>query len=107
MNYRHLFLQHVGQTSPSPLAIHMTKAEGSRMWDVDGKEYIDLIAGISVCHIGHRHPDVISAIQNQLDKYLHIMVYGELVESPQIEYAKALVDSLPTSLNAVFLRRGK
>lgn len=72
------------------------------MWDVNGKEYIDLIGGISVCNVGHRHPKVIEAIKNQVDNYLHIMVYGELVESPQVQYAKRLTDYLPASLNSVF-----
>lgn len=72
------------------------------MWDADGKEYIDLIAGISVCNIGHRHPAVIDAIKKQLNDYLHIMVYGELVENPQVAYAKMLTDHLPASLNSVF-----
>ena len=85
---RQLFLQHVGQTSEAPLALEIVKAEGSKMWDAGGKEYIDLIAGISVCNIGHRHPKVIQAIKDQLDDYMHIMVYGELVESPQVVYAK-------------------
>lgn len=72
------------------------------MWDADGKEYIDLIAGISVCNIGHRHPKVVEAIKKQADDYLHIMVYGELVENPQVAYAKMLTDHLPASLNSVF-----
>ena len=72
------------------------------MWDADGKEYIDLIAGISVCNIGHRHPAVIEAIKKQIDDYLHIMVYGEFVENPQVAYAKMLADHLPAALNAVF-----
>ena len=67
-----------------------------------GKEYIDLIAGISVCNIGHRHPSVVEAIKKQADEYLHIMVYGELVENPQVAYAKMLTDHLPTTLNSVF-----
>ncbi|RYG29283.1 MAG: aminotransferase class III-fold pyridoxal phosphate-dependent enzyme, partial [Chitinophagaceae bacterium] len=102
MTQRQLFLQHVGQTSQAPLAINMVRAEGSRMWDADGKEYIDLIAGISVCHIGHRHPSVVKAIKEQADKYLHIMVYGELVENPQVDYARALADNLPGNLSSVF-----
>ncbi len=102
MTQRQLFLQHVGQTSQAPLAINMVRAEGSRMWDADGKEYIDLIAGISVCHIGHRHPSVVQAIKEQADKYLHIMVYGELVENPQVDYARALADKLPGNLSSVF-----
>ncbi len=102
MTNRQLFLQHVGQTSLTPLALNIIKAEGSKMWDADGKEYIDLIAGISVCNIGHRHPAVVEAIKKQADEYLHVMVYGELVENPQVAYAKLLTDNLPATLNSVF-----
>jgi acetylornithine/N-succinyldiaminopimelate aminotransferase len=107
MNQRQLFLNHVGQTSSAPIALEIIKAEGSRMWDVNGKEYIDLIGGISVCNVGHRHPKVAEAIKKQVDSYLHIMVYGELVESPQVQYAKKLTDHLPAEpgealLNSVF-----
>src|SRR3954471_14209206 len=102
MMNRQLFLDHVGQTSAAPLCLEIVKAEGSILYDVNGKEYIDLIAGISVCNIGHRHPKVIDAIKKQLDDYLHIMVYGELVENPQVAYAKMLTDHLPPTLNAVF-----
>ena len=102
MNTRQLFLSHVGQTSEAPLCLNIVKAEGSKLWDADGKEYIDLIAGISVCNIGHRHPAVVDAIKKQADEYLHIMVYGELVENPQVAYAKKLSDQLPANLNSVF-----
>lgn len=102
MNQRELFLNHVGQTSTTPLCLEITKAEGCKLYDVNGKEYTDLIAGISVCNVGHRHPAVIEAIQKQLDAYLHIMVYGELVESPQVQYARRLTDHLPATLNSVF-----
>jgi acetylornithine/N-succinyldiaminopimelate aminotransferase len=102
MTNRQLFLHHVGQTSDAPLCLNIVQAEGSKMWDADGKEYIDLIAGISVCNVGHRHPKVVQTIKDQADKYLHIMVYGELVENPQVEYAKALTDNLPAQLNSVF-----
>lgn len=102
MTNRQLFLQHVGQTSEAPLCLHIVKAAGSKMWDVNGKEYIDLIAGISVCNIGHRHPAVVEAIKKQSDDYLHIMVYGELIESPQVQYATLLANQLPSTLNAVF-----
>ncbi len=102
MNQRELFLKHVAQTSPAPLALEIAKAEGCRMWDAEGKEYIDLIAGISVCNVGHRHPKVINAIQQQLDKYMHLIVYGEFVETPQVQYAKLLTDHLPASLNSVY-----
>ena len=99
---RQLFLNHIGQTSDSPLCLEIVKAEGCKIWDVNGKEYIDLIGGISVCNVGHRHPKVIEAIKDQVDKYLHVMVNGELVLSPQIQYAKLLTDNLPPSLNSVF-----
>ena len=102
MNNRQLFLNHIGQTSDAPLGIEIVKAEGCKMWDANGKEYIDLIGGISVCNVGHRNPKVIDAIKDQLDKYLHVMVNGELVLSPQIAYAKLLTDNLPHSLNSVF-----
>lgn len=102
MTNRQLFLNHVAQTSASPLCLEIVKAEGCKLYDAAGKEYIDLIGGISVCNTGHRHPAVINAIKKQLDDYLHIMVYGELVQSPQVQYAKKLTAYLPASLNAVF-----
>ena len=102
MTNRQLFLDHVGQTSDAPLALEIVRAEGCKLFDADGKTYIDLIGGISVCNVGHRHPKVIEAIKKQLDDYLHIMVYGELVQSPQVQYAKMLAEHLPASLNSVF-----
>ena len=102
MNVRQLFYQHVAQTSASPIAIEVVKTEGSLLWDIDGKEYIDLIAGISVCNIGHRHPKVIKAIKKQLDSYLHVLVYGEMIQSPQVQYAKLLTQHLHNSLNSVY-----
>jgi acetylornithine/N-succinyldiaminopimelate aminotransferase len=102
MTNRQLFLDHVGQTSEAPLTLEIVKAEGCKLFDAGGKEYIDLIGGISVCNVGHRHPKVIEAIKRQLDDYLHIMVYGELVQSPQVQYATLLTRHLPASLNSVF-----
>ena len=102
MNQRELFLRHVAQTSTAPLALEIVKADCCTLFDINGKEYIDLIGGISVANVGHRHPKVIEAIQKQLDAYLHIMVYGEFVEAPQVQYAKLLSDNLPSSLNSVF-----
>jgi acetylornithine/succinyldiaminopimelate/putrescine aminotransferase len=102
MTNRQLFLQHLAQTSTAPLALEIVKAEGSELWDINGKKYIDLIGGISVANVGHRHPKVIEAIKKQLDAYLHIMVYGELVQSPQVQYAKLLTDHLPARLNSVY-----
>ena len=102
MNQRQLFLNHVGQTSPAPLALEIVKATGSTLIDVNGKEYIDLIGGISVCNVGHCHPQVVEAVKQQAEQYMHVMVYGELVETPQVAYAKKLTEHLPVSLNAVF-----
>lgn len=102
MNLRQLFLHHVAQTSPQPLGLEIVKAKGSRLWDKDGKEYIDLIAGISVANIGHSHPEVVKAIKQQAEKYLHILVYGEMIESPEVLYAKMLTDHLPAHLNSVY-----
>lgn len=102
MTERELFLKHVAQTSPAPLALEIVKADCCTLFDASGREYIDLIGGISVANTGHRHPKVIAAIQQQLDAYLHVMVYGEFVESPQVQYARLLVSLLPDSLNAVY-----
>jgi acetylornithine/N-succinyldiaminopimelate aminotransferase len=102
MNQRELFLQHVAQTSMAPLALEIVRAEGSLLFDAAGKEYIDLIGGISVANVGHRHPRVLASIRAQLDAYLHIMVYGEFVETPQVKFAKALTEQLPASLNSVY-----
>ncbi|WP_018630786.1 aspartate aminotransferase family protein [Niabella aurantiaca] len=102
MNQRELFLQHVGQTSAAPLALEISKARGCSLFDVNGKEYIDLIGGISVANTGHGHPEVIAAIKKQIEDYLHVMVYGEVVQSPQVRYAKLLADHLPAGLNSVY-----
>lgn len=102
MNNRQLFLQHVAQTSDAPIALHIVKAEGNYLYDVDGNKYLDLIGGISVCNVGHRHPAVVAAIREQADKYLHIMVYGELIQSPQVQYAQLLASLLPENLNSVY-----
>jgi acetylornithine/N-succinyldiaminopimelate aminotransferase len=102
MNTRQLFQQHVAQTSPEPIGLNIVSAEGNYLYDADGKSYLDLIGGISVCNIGHRHPAVVAAIKKQADAYLHIMVYGELVQSPQVQYAKLLSESLPATLDCVY-----
>ncbi|MBS1932789.1 MAG: aminotransferase class III-fold pyridoxal phosphate-dependent enzyme, partial [Bacteroidetes bacterium] len=87
MNQRELFLAHVAQTSPAPLGLEIVKAEGTILIDVTGKKYLDLIGGISVCNVGHRHPKVVEAIKKQADEYLHVLVYGEFIQSPQVQYA--------------------
>jgi acetylornithine/N-succinyldiaminopimelate aminotransferase len=99
---RELFLNYVAQTSPAPLALEIEKAEGVYLYDRSGKAYIDLIAGISVSNVGHRHPHVLAAIQTQLDKYLHLMVYGEYVQSPQVKLAEKLASLLPDPLNSTY-----
>ena len=99
---RELFYQHLAQTSPFPLALEIEKAEGVYLIDTSGKKYIDLISGISVSNVGHRHPKVLNAIHEQLNKYMHVMVYGEYVQSPQVKFAKRLTEFLPSTLNSVY-----
>ena len=103
MNNRQLFLNHLGQTSEFPLSLEIEKAEGVYMYDKEGKAYLDLISGIGVSSVGHRHPKVIEAIKTQVDKHLHVMVYGEFITAPQVQLAHAIVDTLPKSLDNVFL----
>jgi acetylornithine/N-succinyldiaminopimelate aminotransferase len=102
MNNRSLFLQYQAQTSDAPMALEITKASGHLLYDEKGNSYIDLIGGISVCNIGHCHPKVVAAIQHQAQQYLHVMVYGETVQSPQVKYAQWLVQHLPATLNSVY-----
>lgn len=102
MTNRQLFLSHVAQTSPTAIGLEIVKAEGIKMWDVNGKEYIDLISGFSVCNIGHSNPQVIKAVKQQVDQYMHLIVYGEFIQTPQVAYAKLLTDNLPSSLNSVY-----
>ncbi|MBS1776635.1 MAG: aspartate aminotransferase family protein [Bacteroidetes bacterium] len=102
MNIRTLFQQHLAQTSPSPIALHITKAKDCHLWDADGKKYLDLIGGISVCNVGHSREEVVNAVKDQCNAYMHIMVYGELIQSPQVLYATQLTQYLPQSLNSVY-----
>jgi len=102
MNTRQLFLSHLAQTSPAPIGIEMVKAEGIYLYDVDGKQYIDGISGFSVANIGHSNPLVIEAVQQQAQQYMHLIVYGEFIQQPQVAYAKKLIDYLPQSLNCVY-----
>ncbi len=100
---KQLFLQYLGQTSPAPLGIEIEKAEGINMYDKNGKIYIDLVSGVSVSNLGHHHPDVINAIKEQVDKYMHLMVYGEIVQAPQVKFAELLCNQLPDKLDSVYL----
>lgn len=99
---RQLFLLHLGQTSDEPLMLEIVKAEGVYMFGPSGEKYIDLISGVSVSNVGHRHPRVTSAIKEQIDSYLHLMVYGEMIQSPQVRYAELLASVLPSSLQTCF-----
>ena len=103
MNNRQLFLSHLAQTTDFPLLIEIEKAEGIYMYGPNEERYFDLISGIGVSNVGHRHPHVINAIKEQLDKYLHLMVYGEYVQTPQAKLAEALVSTLPEGLDNVYL----
>lgn len=102
MNTRQLFQQHLAQTSPQPVGLHITAAKGNYLFDVSGKKYLDLIGGISVCNVGHCHPKVLKAIQDQTEKYMHVMVYGELIQTPPIAYAQRIVAHLPENLNCIY-----
>lgn len=102
MNLRQLFLNHVAQTSPTPIGIEMVRAEGIFLFDAKGKKYIDGISGFSVANIGHSHPQVIEAVQKQAAQYMHLIVYGEFIQQPQVAYAKLLTHHLPSTLNCVY-----
>ncbi len=99
---REHFFRHIAQTSQAPQALEIEKAEGSWIYTTDGRKYLDLISGISVSNTGHRHPHVLGAIQTQLGKYLHTMVYGEHIQAPQVKFAERLCSILPSSLNSVY-----
>jgi len=102
MTNRQLFLQHLAPTSPEPLLLEIEKGKGMYLYDVNGKCYMDLIAGISVSNLGHCHPAIVGAIQKQSEKYLHTMVYGEYILSPQVAFATSLAKHLPSSLNSTY-----
>lgn len=99
---KRLFLSHVAQTSLSPMLVEVERAEGSFFFTPEGKRYYDLVAGVSVSNVGHANPDVVRAVQEQAARYMHVMVYGELVESPQVGYAVRLVESLPEGFESVY-----
>ena len=99
---RQLFLNHIAQVSPKPMELEINHAKGIYLYDVNEKSYIDFISGISVSNVGHCHQNVVKAIQEQAEKYMHLMVYGEYIQSPQIQLAKTLTDLLPKNLNSVF-----
>lgn len=102
MNTRQLFQQHIAQTSPSPVGLHIVRADGNYLYDDEGKSYLDLIGGISVCNLGHGRKEIKEAVKLQTEKYLHVMVYGELIQSPQTDYASLLARHLPDNLNCIY-----
>ena len=102
LSNRQIFLKHIAQTSETPLMLEIERASGVYMYGADQKKYIDLISGIGVSNIGHCHPRVIKAIQEQSEKNMHLMVYGEFIQSPQTELAKRLVQTLPEPLESVY-----
>ena len=103
MNNRQLFYNFLGQTSDAPLAIEIERAEGLYMYGPGGKKYLDLISGISVSNVGHCHPKVVEAVKKQAETYMHLLVYGEFVQSPQVQLAHFLTQNLPENLVNVFL----
>lgn len=103
LSNRQIFLRNVAQTSDAPLMLEIEKAEGVYLHDVSGKKYIDFISGISVSNVGHCHPKVVQAIQEQSQRFMHLMVYGEYIHSPQVLLSKALCETLPPSLDNVYL----
>jgi len=97
------FLKYQAQTTPHPLAMEISHAEGCYIYDTNYKAYLDFVAGVSACSLGHKHPKVVKAIKQQLDKYLHVMVYGEYIQEPAVELTKLLAKHLPESLETTYL----
>ena len=97
------FFKYQAQTTPHPLAMEISHAEGSYIYDTNNKAYLDFVAGVSSCSLGHKHPKVIAAIKEQLDKYLHVMVYGEYIQKPAVELTKLLAKHLPKPLEKTYL----
>lgn len=97
------FFKYQAQTTPHPLAMQVSHAKGSYIYNTDGKAYLDFVAGVSACSLGHTHPKVVNAVKDQLDKYLHVMVYGEYIQEPALELAKLLAQYLPEPLESTYL----
>lgn len=97
------FLNHIAQTSDTPLGLEIDHAEGPFLYTKQGKRFVDFISGIAVSSLGHRHPKVVKAIHEQVDKHLHVMVYGEFVQQPQVDFAELLTSNLPEKLEQIYL----
>ncbi len=102
ISQRQLFLEHVGQTSDFPLEIEIERAKGIYLFDKNNKPYIDLISGVSVSNIGHLHDKVVEAVKKQAETYMHLMVYGEYIQSPQVVFAEKISKILPGELNSTY-----
>lgn len=102
LTQRQLFFQHVGQTTDAPVGIEIEKAEGVYLYGPEGQKYIDLVSGVSVSNIGHCHPNVVKAVKEQAEKYMHLMVYGEYIQAPQVKLAKLLANNLPGEIDSVY-----
>ena len=97
------FLKYQAATSPYPRLLEVERAEGSYIYTTDGKRYLDFVAGVSACTLGHCHPEVVRAIQEQCARYMHVMVYGEYVQKPAVDFCKLLAEHLPPQLNTTYL----
>jgi acetylornithine/succinyldiaminopimelate/putrescine aminotransferase len=102
MNQQKTFLSRLGQTSPFPFMLDIDRAEGIFIYDKSGKSYMDMIAGVAVNNIGHNHPKVVEALKTQIDRHLHVMVYGEFIQDAQSNFATTLTSLLPEQLNCVY-----
>ncbi|HEA22569.1 MAG TPA: aspartate aminotransferase family protein [Pricia antarctica] len=97
------FLKYQAQTTPHPLALEISHAKGSYVYDTKGKAHLDFVAGVSACSLGHCHPSVVKAVQQQAAKYMHVMVYGEYIQKPAVDYTKLLASLLPAPLESTYL----
>ncbi len=97
------FLKYQAQTSPHPLGLQISHASGSCIYDTNGRQHLDFVAGVSACTLGHCHPRVVEAIQRQAEKHMHVMVYGEFAQAPAVDYCKLLASVLPGELNTTYL----
>lgn len=103
MSLKHDFFKHQAQTTPHPLALEISHARGSYIYDTSGKAHLDFVAGVSACTLGHCHPRVVEAIKQQTEKYLHVMVYGEYIQKPAVKYTKLLAKHLPENLSTTYM----
>ena len=99
---RQLFFEYLGLPSSRPMGLEISSARGIYLYAPDGKDYIDLVSGVAVSNLGHQHPDIIHAVKDQADRYMHLMVYGEFIQSPQVQLAEALAGVLPAPFHSTY-----